>query len=199
MKQEHYTSFSEYYNEKRQKKDISNASVSFIVPGFVLASVFLIRALSSRGAAEALSIAAAVFGLVLVVLGVIVPKRMIPAQKKAADVFNRIGTFLLRVLLVPVYFVTFITTFWYAKIRKKEYGFAQWESAPEIRGTYFVKGETAALDQRKSFRVIGSIFSGLAARKFYLLLPLIVVLLLIGLLFFFVSSSTVFSFIYTFV
>ena len=199
MKQERFTSFSQYYEEKKQKKEISDASFAFIVPGVVLAAVFLIRAHASRGAVEALSIAAAVCGLALVVLGVFFPKQMVPASKKVSAFFNKIGTFLLRVLLVPVYFVMFITTFWYAKIKKKEYGFAQWDAAPEPRSTYFVSDETIALDQRKTFRVIGSIFAGLAARKLWLLLPLILLLLLIGLLFFFVSSSTVFSFIYTFV
>jgi|GEM_PF-3404197 len=192
-------SFSQYYDEKKLKREISNASISLIVPGIVLATVSLMRYFVSEGFSEAISVFAVVFGLVLVVLGTFFPRYMLPVTKKLYRLFNKLGVVILKALLIPVYIVTYITTFWYAKRKNREYLFVKWDGEPSAGETYFKKEDGAKLNEGKSFRVIGSIFSGISVHKMYILLPLIIVLLLIGLLFFFISSSAVFSFIYTFV
>ena len=153
----------------------------------------------SEGFAEIFSIAAAVCGLVLIALGTFLPQLLRPVTKKVFSFCNKIGLVILKALLLPVYFITFLFTFPFAKNKKAGYSFARWDGAAPGNATFFSKPEDGVLNQRKGLRVIGSIFSGIAAHKMYFLIPLIVVLLLIGLLFFFLSSSAVFSFIYTFV
>ena len=191
--------FSLAYDAKKLTKDISDASLGLIVPGLALAALFGVRAIASEGIGEGLCIAAAVFGLVCVALGTFVPRLLVPVMKKVFAFFNRVGLILLRALLLPVYFLTYLFTFPFAKNKKDAYHFAAWEGAAQPQTTYFTDTVDGSLNQRKSLRVLGSIFSGIAAHKMYVLIPLIVILLLIGLLFFFLSSSTVFSFIYTFV
>ena len=192
-------SFSLAYDAKKQRKDISDTSFALILPGAALALIFGLRAIVSEGFAEIFSIAAAVCGLVLIALGTFLPQLLRPVTKKVFSFFNRIGLVILKALLLPVYFITFLFTFPFAKNKKAGYSFARWDGAAPGNATFFSKPEDGVLNQRKGLRVIGSIFSGIAAHKMYFLIPLIVVLLLIGLLFFFLSSSAVFSFIYTFV
>ena len=192
-------SFSGYYDEKTLRKDISNASLSLMIPGLVLAAVFTLKAIVSVGFWEKFSIAIALLGLLAVLLGVVIPRRMIPVTKKLSGFFNRVGVVLIKVLLIPVYCITFLTSFWYAKIKRRDYRFASWEDRRPVQTSFFATESESLVSRKRGFTVIGSILSGISAHKMYILLPLIFVLLVVGLLFFFVSSSTVFSFIYTFV
>ena len=199
MKNIEETSFSRYYDAKNLKKEISNASIGLIIPGTALALIALMKSFVCEGFAWIVCIAAAVCGLALIILGTFFPQRMLPVTKKLSAFLNKIGVFILRALLVPIYLLTYITTFWYAKKKNREYAFIKWEEAPPVQPSFFEKEVAATIDERKAFGVVGSIFADLSAHKAYILLPMVLVLLLIGLLFFFISSSTVFSFIYTFV
>lgn len=199
MKRKDNVPFSRDYDERSLRKEISNASLSLMIPGLIVSVVFALRAIVSMGFSEKFSIAMAVLGLLAVLLGVAVPRRMIPVTKKLSGFFNRVGVVLIKVLLIPVYCITFLTSFWYAKIKRRDYRFASWEDRRPVQTTFFEQESESLVSRKRGFMVIGSILSGISAHKMYILLPLILVLLVVGLLFFFVSSSTVFSFIYTFV
>ncbi|MBQ7638225.1 MAG: hypothetical protein IJS90_04930 [Clostridia bacterium] len=199
MKQKNRTSFSQYYDEKSLKKEISDASIALIVMGFILIFAAFLRWLVSVGFAQILSAAAIALGFALIVIGAFFTKNVLPVTRKVFAIFNKIGAFVIRGLLAPVYALTYITTFWYAGIKRRDYQFFEWDGSPPAESTFFEKENAAILNKKRAFGVIGSIFSGISSHKIYILFPLVIILLLIGLVFFFISSSTVFSFIYTFV
>lgn len=200
MRKDKKTLFSQYYHQKKQKREMINASLSLIIGGFFITAFFLIKMIVSVGVTEKVSIAAMLFGVVLIVLGTAIPHKIVPVVQGISLLFNKIGSVVIKVLLIPIYIFTFLTTFWFLRSKKKAYRFETWESSPPlIPNTYFEKGITQQVHSQKTYAVIGSIFSEISAHKMYILLPLVVILLVLGLIFFFVSSSTVFSFIYTFI
>lgn len=200
MRKDKKTLFSQYYYKKKQKREILNASVSLIIGGFFITGFFLIKMIVSVGVTETISFAAMLFGVVLIVLGTVIPHKTVPAVQGISRLFNRIGSVVIKALLIPIYVLTFLTTFWFLRSKKKAYRFETWENSPPmIPDTYFEKGITQQVHSQKTYAVLGSIFSEISAHKMYILLPLVVILLVLGLIFFFVSSSSVFSFIYTFI
>ena len=199
MRKDNKTLFSQYYSWNKRRKEIRDTSLSLIIGGFVVTALSLLKMIVNEGIVAAISMAAAIVGVALIVAGTVFPQQMVPVTKQFSAVFNRIGVIVIKALLIPIYIFTFITTFWYVGIKKKAYRFERWEHEPPVQKTFFEKSNALQVRSKKAYAVIGSIFSEIAAHKMYILVPLIIVLLVVGLLFFFVSSSSVFSFIYTFI
>lgn len=191
--------FSAEHAQRKRRKELSDASAAAIVFGTALTLVSLVRSFVSVGVLETAGIGAAICGVAAVLLGTFFPQLLLPVFQKLRSAFNRLGVWILRMILIPVYLLTCACTFLFLRRRKDDYSFESWRDLPPKKNSFFEKPGQTSLNEGKRFLVIGRVFAGISAHKAYFLVPLILLLLLIGLLFFFVSSSTVFSFIYTFV
>ena len=199
MKKKNDILFSEYYDAVHLKKRISESSLTLIIPGFIIAVLAAVKAIAYTGFPEIISIAAAVCGVIMILLGTVAPRRMIPVTEKLSGALNKLGAGIIRIILIPVYIILFITSFPFVKAGRRNHHFSRWQGSPPSGETFFEKEQAGFDDSKSRFKIIGSIVSGLSAHAAAFLLPVVFILLLLGLLFFFISSSTVFSFIYTFI
>ncbi len=199
MKKNRQMLFSKIYDEKKRKKEISNASFSLIIPGTILSVLFFTKAIVSTGFVETINMIVFILGIILIITGAAIPNRLVPFTSVFSRFFNAVGVVILKAILVPVYLLTSFLTFWYATIIRRKFRFEKWKISKQTVATYFVKEKQALTGSKSRYSVIGSIFAELASRKLFILLPLLILLLVLGLLFFFISSSSVFSFIYSFI
>jgi hypothetical protein len=191
--------FSDYYDSVKLKKRISDCSLTLIIPGFIIAAGAAVKAIAATGIAEKIFIAAVICAVIMILLGTIAPRRMIPVTEKMSAVLNKVGAGIIRIILIPVYILLFITSFLFVKSGRRSHRFSRWQTDPPTAETFFEKEHEDLINSKSGFGVIGSIVSAVSSHRMYFLLPVIFILILLGLLFFFVSSSTVFSFIYTFI
>ena len=191
-------SFSKTYDLNKNRKDISNASLAFIIPGFVLFLVFTLKGLVSVNLEMYIYYTLSGVSFILILLGTLFPKHLIPITTFLSNITNKIAVYIIKLALVLVYLLMFVFTFVFSNVYARNYQFIKWENDAPMQSTYFVKEKSIAPNNKKYFFVLSNIISGLLTYKLFFLIPFVFILLLIGLVFFFVTSSTVFSFIYTF-
>lgn len=194
-----FASFSEYYDNRKLKKEIGKTGLFLCLLCAVLAAVFFVRGLAAVGAQEILSYCFAAFFAGILVIYVCFPVALFRFVWKLRPVTDTVGKYILRLILIPVYLLLCLVSLPFAGRHRKNYQFASWEKEAPAADSYYtddtqnVFGESAS----GTFRFLTSLLEATAKNGQYFLFPILILLLLLGLFFYFISSSSILGFIYT--
>ena len=194
-----FSSFSEYYEYNKLRKEIGTAGLFLCLLCMVMTSVFFVRGLATVGVQEVLSYAFAGFFLVILLIYLLFPVPLFRFLERLRPVTDRVGKYLLRVILFPVYLLLCLFSLPFVGKQRKKYQFAAWKEAPPAADSYF-SADTQNAFQRSSsgrFRFLTGLVGAMAEKQQFFLFPVLLILLLLGLFFYFISSSSVLGFIYT--
>ena len=98
-----FASFSDYYDYSRLRKEIGTTGLFLCLFCVVLAIVFFVRGLAAVGAQEILSYAFAGFFLLVLLAYLLFPVKLFQFLWKLRPFTDRVGKYLLRAILLPVY------------------------------------------------------------------------------------------------
>ncbi len=198
-----------YINELKQKKENEALKEEILFGqgmGIVLIIVAGLKYLTTTHLiVEYISIFLMVFGLTILLLGIIYPYALYYPSKLLKKFINKIFLAILLIILTIIYILVLLPV---ALLKKKkwasEYGFYLWKNntnninwkgfSPRINTI-----ENISKNEKRANRIsiIIKIVSYFIERKNFILIPLLCLLLLTGLLFFFVTSSVITPMIYT--
>lgn len=194
-----FANFSEYYEYKKLRREIGTTGLFLCLFCMVLAAVFFVRGLAAVGAQEVLSYAFCAFFLLILLIYLLFPTALFRFLWKLRPVTDRIGKYLLRVILLPVYLLLCLFSLPFVGRQRKKYPFAAWKEPAPATGSYFT-ADTQNVFRRSSsgrFRFLTGLVGAMAEKQQFFLFPVLLILLLLGLFFYFVSSSSILGFIYT--
>ena len=194
-----FSTFSEYYEYNKLRKEIGTTGLFLCLLCMVLAAVFFVRGLAAVGAQEILSYAFAGFFLVILLIYLLFPVQLFRFLWKLRPVTDRVGKYLLRAVLLPVYLLLCLFSLPFVGKQRKKYRFAAWKEAAPAAGSYFSADTQNAFQSSSSgrFRFLTGLVGAMAEKQQYFLFPVLLLLLLLGLFFYFISSSSILGFIYT--
>ena len=199
MRKNENLTFGQWRRNENRKKEVNEASWFGLISGLIIMAVCGLQAICSDGFLKLLFAILATIGLILFLLGGFNAPMLIPLAKSFRKAANFIGTWILRIILLPIYLILFIFSVFGKKSTSEKYEFYSWDDSGNVPDTSFLPYEHI---QSKSHRsallgTLNSIFFVFAKNKQYILIPLVILLLILGLVFFFLSSSSVFAFVYT--
>ena len=194
-----FSTFSEYYEYNKLRKEIGTAGLFLCLLCMVMASVFFVRGLASVGVQEVLSYAFAGFFLAILLIYLLFPAQLFRFLDKLRPVTNQVGKYLLRVILLPVYLLLCLFSLPFLGKQRKKYRFAAWKEAAPAADSYFSADTQNTFQSSSSgrFRFLTGLVGAMAEKQQYFLFPVLLLLLLLGLFFYFISSSSILGFIYT--
>lgn len=199
MRKNENLTFGQWRRNENRKKEVNEASWFGLLAGLILTAVFGLRAICSTGLLKTIFMIPTVIGFVLFLLGGFNAPMLIPLSKSFRKAASFVGTFLLRVILLPIYLILFVFSLFGKKRIAKKYEFYSWNSSDSAPEASFLPYEHILSKPHRSalLGTLNSIFFVFAKNKQYILIPLVIILLMLGLVFFFLSSSSVFGFVYT--
>lgn len=194
-----FASFSEYYDDRKLRKEVGTTGLFLCLFCVVLAAVFFVRGLAAVGAQEVLSYMASCFFLLILLIYLLFPAALFRFLWKLRPMTDCIGKYLLRLFLLPVYLVLCLFSLPFVGRQRKKYQFAYWKEAAAPSDTYFSADTQNVFRSSSSgrFRLLTSLLGVMAEKRQFFLFPVLLVLLLLGLFFYFISSSSILGFVYT--
>ncbi len=194
-----FASFSEYYDDRKLRKEVGTTGLFLCLFCVVLAAVFFVRGLAAVGAQEALSYAASCSFLLILLIYLLFPASLFRFLWKLRPVTDCIGKYLLRLILLPVYLVLCLFSLPFVGRQRKKYQFASWKEPAASADTYYSADTQNVFRSSSSgrFRFLTSLLGVMAEKRQFFLFPVLLVLLLLGLFFYFISSSSILGFVYT--
>lgn len=191
-------SFKEWHKNYSECRIINECSWFGIIFGICLSSFSAYQSLCTIGVICLAFRLLAVVGLVLIFLGGFLPLKLKKVAQLLKNTFSHVGGIVLKVFLIPVYFViVFINIFKYKKYSKK-FNFIQWSEGDTVNSTYCDYNDTIKKQSKNVVMdIINAVFFVFINKKMYVFIPIVVILLTLGLVMFFASSNAVFSFVYT--
>lgn len=199
MRKNENLTFGQWRRNENRKKEVNEASWFGLITGLILSAVFGLRAICSTGLLKTIFLIPTAIGFILFLLGGFNAPMLIPLSKAFRKAASSIGTFILRIILLPVYLMLLIFSLFGKKSTAKKYEFFSWDTYNNAPETSFLPYEYVQSKPHRSalLGTLNSIFFVFAKNKQFILIPLVIILLILGLVFFFLSSSSVFGFVYT--
>ena len=194
-----FESFSDYYDYNKLRKEIGTTGLFLCLFCVVLAAVFCVQGIAAVGVQAVLSYTASCFFLLILLVYLLFPAALFRFLWKLRPVTDRIGKYLLRLILLPVYLVLCLFSLPFVGRQRKKYRFASWKEPAAPADTYY-SADTQNVFQSSSsgrFRFLTSLLGAMAEKRQFFLFPVLLVLLLLGLFFYFISSSSILGFVYT--
>ena len=194
-----FSCFPEFYEYNQLRREIGTAGLFLCLLCMVFASVFFVRGLAAVGAQEVFSYAFAGFFLVILLIYLLFPVQLFRFLWKLRPITDRVGKYLLRVILLPVYLLLCLFSLPFVGKQRKKYRFATWKEAAPAADSYFSADTQNAFQSSSSgrFRFLTGLVGAMAEKQQFFLFPVLLLLLLLGLFFYFISSSSILGFIYT--
>ncbi len=190
--------FKELYKNYIESRAVNECSWFGIISGICLSSFSAYQSLCTTGVVCIIFKVLAFLGLILIFLGGFLPLKLKKTAQLFKNTFSLVGGIVLKVFLIPVYFViTFINAFKYKKYSNK-FNFIQWSEGDIVNSTYYDYNDTIKKRNKNVvIDIINAVFFVFLNKKMYVVIPIVVILLTLGLVMFFASSNAVFSFVYT--
>ncbi|MBO5410304.1 MAG: hypothetical protein J6A60_03485 [Clostridia bacterium] len=186
--------FSEEYDRRSRARLINDCSWFGIVWGIVLLLAAAYHAICTEGVVNIICKAIAVLGILLLVAGVAAPLILQKVTHAIRAVFSAFGGVVLKIFLLPVYFVMTVINAFTRKKFSAKFGFGDFEKSKLADTAYC---DFNADGRKTSKHTVIDVLGLFVSNGMYFLVPVILVLLFVGAVMFFASSSSVFSFVYT--
>lgn len=194
-----FASFSDYYDYSKLRKEIGTTGLFLCLFCVVPAIVFFVRGLAAVGAQEILSYVFAGFFLLVLLAYLLFPVKLFQFLWKLRPFTDRVGKYLLRAILLPVYLLFCLFSLPFVGRQRKKYRFAAWTEQAAPEASYYGEDTQNVFQAGSSgrFRFLTSLVGAMAEKQQFFLFPVLLLLLLLGLFFYFISSSSILGFIYT--
>lgn len=183
---------------ENEKKETNACSITGLIAGALLCLVSGYNALCAFQTAKIIYTVIAAAGVLLFLCAAFAPSLLAVPVKYLGKFGNRIGMFIIRIILLPAYILIILFSLLFGKKARKRYEFRLWNNENDMPVPSFV--ETEQKSEQKKNTLFGTlnrlsvIFSG---NGMTYLVPVVIFLIIIGLVFFFLSANSVFVFIYT--
>lgn len=190
--------FKEEYAQKQKVRAINESSWFCMVWAMLLMLTGTYASLCTQGLVCILCSIAALAGLALFLVGIVLPLKLYRPIKAIQAACSLFGNAVLRVFLFPLYLLMSLINALRHKKYTEKHGFKNWEDRDRVQSS-FCDFSHANPEQNKNsvLRTVISVLGFFAANGMYIVIPVIILLLIIGAVMFFVSSNAVFSFVYT--
>lgn len=191
--------YSVYLEERDKRKKTNAVSLGLLLTGFILAGPFSLKAFVSTGMKETAYALISVIGFILIVLGTVIPQRLMRFYDGYLSLINTVGKYVLRILIIPIYGILLILAVFFKKKMAQHYYFNSWIGSVDNPPSAFETDRENQYDGSPSgfLHTLNQVFAAYTRNDQFFLLPIVFLLILIGMIFFFVSTSSVFGFIYT--
>jgi len=198
---------SDTYLQRRADRSALRELKRVIVFGISLATFLVLLGTWRRfvvpGTLEPLWNAVSILGLLLLVLSLVLPTLLIPAEAQLRRLSQKIGAGVLLALLTLLYFLCIWPIGAILRRTRGSDPIYRWDGAIDKPGEgWRAKEIVCSVSLRESahrstlHRALG-VFAFFARRKHYLVLPTLLILLLLGVVLLFVHSSALAPLIYT--
>lgn len=190
--------FKQWHEAYIERNTINECSWFGIVIGLLLCSICGFKSLCTTDIDCVIYSILATIGLILFLIGGFAPLKLKKTSSFTKKTFSFIGHIILKLLILPVYFILTTINIFINRKYSEKFGFVKWNEAPTKTYGYH-HYITSERKKKKNivFDIMNSVFSVLAKNKMYVLIPIVVILMIFGLIMFFASSNAVFSFVYT--
>lgn len=190
--------FKEQYEHTIKVRKANENSWFGIIFGIIISAFSAYQSLCTIGIVSVLFNVLAAMGLIMIILGSFFPASLSVFIKIARKTGAVLGNIVLKIMIIPVYFLMALVNVITNKRYSEKFEFARWDNSEKYESSFNDHIEL----KHKSGRfitvdIINSIIDFFVVNKTFIIIPIVVLLLILGLIVFFASSNVVFSFVYT--